>query len=114
MSRERAKGTAWETAVTRWLHAVGWTDARRTGSAEFGRGDISIPSLRIAVECKAVAKIELGAIAAQCRGIRERNADLVAVVACVKRRGSTSPADAYWIADGPNLLGLLAGVRAEA
>lgn len=112
MSKARAKGTNWETQTLRWLHLLGYTDAHRTGSADYGLGDIYIPSLKVAVECKNVARVDWASILLQCRGIRERNPHLVGVVACVKKRGSTSPADAYWVCDGLNAASLIAGIRA--
>lgn len=114
MSKERAKGTAWETAVLRWLKDAGYGDAYRTGSAEYGKGDIYIPSLKVAIECKNVARIDLADIVNQCRRIKERNSDLVAVIACIKKRGHTSPADAHWVGDGWNWLACIEGVRADS
>ena len=106
MSKSRAKGTAWETAVLRFLQPF-HPDAYRTGSADYGHGDIVIPSIRTAIECKSVAKIELSEIVKQCAGIHTRNPDLDYVIACIKKRGSTSPADAYWVMTGNPMLSLL-------
>ena len=106
MSRSRDKGTAWETAVLKYVQRV-WPDAYRTGSADYGPGDVVIPSINVAIECKSVAKIELSEIMKQCAGILERNDDLSCVIACIKKRGSTSPADAYWVTTGWPMLGLL-------
>ena len=102
MSRQRQRGTAWETRVLRWL-LPDFPDAYRTGSADYGHGDIVIPSVRLSIECKNVAKIELSEIVKQCEGILTRNDDIDIVLACIKKRGSTSPADAYWLMSGRDL-----------
>ena len=104
MSRSRAKGTAWESETVRYLQTA-FPTVRRTGSADFGGGDIAgIPNT--VIECKSVAKIELAAILDQTEAAGQRNgADIRA--AWIKRRGKTSAADGYVVMSGAQFLWIL-------
>ena len=104
MSKERAKGTAWETACVDYLRPY-FPTVKRTGSANFGAGDIELHPSYI-IECKSVARIDLAAIVDQAEAAAARNA---ADFACawIKRRGKTSPADGYVVMSGAQLLWLL-------
>ncbi|MGV9263172.1 hypothetical protein ACWDRR_00745 [Kitasatospora sp. NPDC003701] len=83
MSREKRKGTAWESDIVRFLRGSG-LDAKRV--AQTGRldvGDIHAPPW--VIEAKNVAKIELSSFVDQAE--REaRHADCPFGVAVVKRR----------------------------
>jgi len=50
MSKSRAKGTKFESEVVAYLRENGFPDAERTGSADFGGGDIK--GTPFAIECK--------------------------------------------------------------
>ena len=59
VSRERAKGTAWESALVKWLRANGFPHAeRRALHGAHDKGDITgIPGL--VIEAKHAARVEL-------------------------------------------------------
>ena len=107
MSKERAKGTAWETAVVDYLR-IGFPHVKRTGSADFGAGDIDVAP-GVVIECKSVARIDLAAIVDQTEAARTRNkADIGA--AWIKRRGKSSPADGYVVMTGAQFLWILSAL----
>lgn len=107
MSKERAKGTAWETACVDYLRTA-FPTAKRTGSANYGGGDIDLHPSYI-IECKSVQRIDLAAIVDQAETAAKRNA---ADFACawIKRRGKTSPAEGYVVMSGAQLLWLLSAL----
>ena len=107
MSKERAKGTAWETSCVDYLRTV-FPTAKRTGSANYGGGDIDLHPSYI-IECKSVQRIDLAAIVDQAETAAKRNA---ADFACawIKRRGKTSPAEGYVVMSGAQLLWLLSAL----
>ena len=104
MSKERAKGTAWETDVCQYL-SVAFPHVKRTGSADFGAGDIDVAPGYV-IECKNVQRIDLAAILDQTEKARVRQgAEFGAAI--IKRRGKSSPADAYVLMTGAQLLYIL-------
>jgi Holliday junction resolvase len=112
VSAARAKGTAAETAVVRFLQDHGYPHAeRRALAGSQDRGDIAgIPG--VVIEVKAAARLELAAWADET--IREASSAGVVIetpVLCVKRRGKGSPADWYWIVDGWTMLELIGATQ---
>jgi len=107
MSKERQKGTAWETETVSYLRTL-FPHAKRTGSADFGAGDIDVaPS--VVIECKNVQRIDLAAIVDQAEAARKRRrADIGA--AWIKRRGKSSAADGYVVMTGAQFLWFLSCV----
>jgi hypothetical protein len=107
MSRSRAKGTSWETAVVTHLRANGVPHAeRRALAGKNDRGDIAgIPG--VAIECKSAARIELAAWLDEAEVERANDGADVGVV-WIKRRGKTSPGAGFVIMSGDQLLRLLA------
>lgn len=106
MNRSKAKGTAAETAVVRFLQAVGFPYAeRRTLNGTHDRGDIAgIPS--VVIEVKNCAKQELGSWIAEAE--RERDNDRATLgVVWHKRRGKTDPADWFVTMSGAQFAALL-------
>lgn len=90
MSRSKAKGTAAETAVVRFLREAGFTQAeRRTLNGVQDRGDIAgIPG--VVIEVKNCARQELPAWIGEAE--RERDNDRASLgVVWHKRRGTTDP-----------------------
>ena len=104
MSKERAKGTAWESACVDYLR-TSFPHAKRTGSANYGGGDIDLAP-GVIIECKSVQRIDLAAIVDQAEAAGKRNS---ADIACawIKRRGKSSPAEGYVVMSGAQLLWLL-------
>ncbi|MBT2213484.1 hypothetical protein [Actinomadura sp. NEAU-AAG7] len=106
MSRERAKGTAAETAVVHYLRGAGFPHVeRRAGAGRLDAGDIA-GIVGVVIEVKAHARTELAAWLDETR--RETangHADYGAV--WHKRRGKGSPADWFVTLDGATFTRLL-------
>jgi len=98
MSAARQKGTSWETSIVNYL-AESFPTARRTGSADFGGGDIVGISDDLVIEAKNVQKIALAEWVAQVEGAGERRGAWLRVV-WAKRVGKSSPGDGYVIMSG--------------
>jgi len=106
VSRSKAKGTAAETAVVRYLRSVGFVQAeRRALNGIADRGDIAgIPG--VVIEVKNHARQELPAWVAEAETERDNdNADLGVV--WHKRRGKGSPADWFVTMSGAQFAALL-------
>lgn len=92
MSASRRKGTAFETAVVRYLQEQGYLAERRALSGRLDKGDIAgVPGWTL--ECKAERAIDLaGYMGEAAQEAANAGTDLYAAV--VKRRGK-SVKDAY-------------------
>jgi len=110
MSRNRATGTAWETAICEFLRSKGWIWAeRRALGGSNDRGDIAgIPG--VVISAKAVREWRLDE---WLREVAKQKANDGAAYGFVwlKRRGKTSPGDAYVVMDGDTFTALLAGAQ---
>lgn len=112
MTRSRASakkaGTAWETAIVRYLCGEGWTLAeRRARTGALDQGDITgIPG--VCIEAKNTNRITLGQFLDEAE-TEAANANADIAVAWVKRRGKASPADGYVILSGKTFADLLRG-----
>lgn len=106
MSRSRAKGTAWESQIVRYLQDRGWPYVeRRALNGSVDRGDITgIPLVMI--EAKAAKAITLAAWADETTA-EKANAGAHIGALWVKRRGRSSPADAYVVLTGDDFTALL-------
>ena len=106
VNRSKAKGTTAETAVVRFLQAIGFPYAeRRTLNGTHDRGDIAgIPS--VVIEVKNCARQELPAWIAEAE--RERDNDNATLgVVWHKRRGTTDPAKWFVTMSGAQFAALL-------
>jgi hypothetical protein len=106
MSRSRAKGTSWESAIVDYLRANGVPHAERRalGGAK-DRGDIAgVPG--VVFEAKSAARVELGPWLTEAEAERANDGADLAVV-WHKRRGKASAGDAYVTMSGATLVGLL-------
>jgi len=106
MSTQRAKGTAWETAIVNYLIGEGFVMAeRRALAGALDKGDITgIPGVVIeAKNCKTINLAQFLDEAAE----EATNANADVGVAWVKRRGKTSPAEAYVVMSGTTFIELL-------
>lgn len=106
MSASRRKGTNWESAIVDYLTANGATQTeRRALCGTNDRGDIAgIPGL--VIEAKNEKRIDLAGYVTEAE--QERTNDGARIgLAWVKRRGKTSPGDAYVVMTGANLVRLL-------
>lgn len=105
MSAARQKGTSWETSIVNFL-AESFPTARRTGSADFGGGDIVGISDDLVIEAKNVQKMALAEWVAQADAAGERRGAWLRVV-WAKRVGKGSPGDGYVIMSGHTFHALL-------
>jgi hypothetical protein len=106
VSREKAKGTAAETAVASYLRHAGFPHAeRRAGRGTRDAGDIAgIPD--VVIEVKNCQRTELAAwLDETCRETVSAHAALGAV--WHKRRGKASPAHWFVTLTGAEFAGLL-------
>lgn len=106
MSRSKAKGTAAETAVVRFLQAAGFAQAeRRTLNGAQDRGDIAgIPG--VVIEVKNHARDQLPAWVAEAALERDNDNATLGVV-WHKRRGKSSPGDWFVTMSGDQFAQLL-------
>lgn len=106
MSRERAKGTAAETAVVRWLAAHGFPHAeRRALHGTNDKGDITGCGPLVFEVKNHKAHDLAGWMKELAAEVHNADADLGAVIA--KRRGTTNPGDWYAILTLEDLAALL-------
>jgi len=106
VSRSKAKGTAAETAVVRFLRAAGFEQAeRRTLNGVHDRGDIAgIPG--VVIEVKNCARDQLPAWIGEAE--RERDNDRADLgVVWHKRRGTTDPGRWFVTMSGDQFAALL-------
>jgi hypothetical protein len=106
VSRSKAKGTAAETAVVRFLQAAGFAQAeRRTLGGTQDRGDIAgIPG--VVIEVKNCARQELPAWVAEAELERDNDRASLGVV-WHKRRGTTDPGRWFVTMSGDQFAALL-------
>ncbi len=106
MSRARAKGTAWETAVCNYLRDIGWPHAeRRALNGAKDRGDLAgIPGL--VVECKSASKVELAGWLDEANRERDNDGADLGVV-WFKRRKKPNPDNGFVLMDGDTFVRLL-------
>jgi hypothetical protein len=107
MSRSRAKGTAWESAIVAHLraHGVPHAERRALGGAK-DRGDIAgIPG--VVIEAKSAARIELAVWVDEAEAERANDHARIGVT-WFKRRGKTSAGAGYVAMTGDTFLRLLA------
>jgi hypothetical protein len=98
MSRERDKGTRWETACVALLHQIGITGAHREplhGNVDHG----DIGGLHVAIQCKATGTYDIPG------ALRDAKKQAIAAgkwLGCVwqKARGKAKPADGWLIFTG--------------
>lgn len=105
MSRSKQKGTAWETAVVRYLQDYSPTVERRALHGGRDLGDITgIPS--VVIECKNEKALALASYVDEAIAEGD-NAHADVAVAWIHRRGKASPADGYVVMNGTQFVSLL-------
>lgn len=106
MSRNRAKGTSWESRIVAYLQTCGWPYAeRRALNGAKDRGDIAgLPA--VVIEAKSAARVELAGWLDEANKEAENDGADLGVV-WFKRRGKTSPADGFVLMDGETFVDLL-------
>jgi hypothetical protein len=106
MSKSRAKGTFWESAIVNYLRANGapYAERRALGGAQ-DKGDIAgLPG--VVCEAKSAATVTLAAWLDEATTERD-NAGAAIGFVWFKRRGKTSPGQGYVLMDGETLVRLL-------
>ena len=112
MSRQRTKGTSWESAIVTYLQSVGWPTAeRRALNGAKDRGDIA-GIVGVVIEAKNASRVELAAWLDEANAEAANDGAEVGVV-WFKRRGKTNPRDGFVLMDGHSFVTLLteAGYR---
>lgn len=108
MSKERAKGTRWESAIVDFLRGFGFTYADRVPmSGAKDRGDVTIGPGSPVIEAKNQARHSFAEWLDEAKQEAD-NARAPFGVAWVKRRGFTSPGKGYVVMDGATFAALLA------
>jgi len=106
VSRSRAKGTAWETALVAYLIERGWPNVeRRALNGNADKGDIA-GIVGWVIEAKNARGITLAAWVKELEA-EVRNAKAHGGALWIKRPGKTSPADGYVVLDGTTFTRLL-------
>jgi hypothetical protein len=106
MSKSKAKGTTWETAIVDYLRGRGAVHAeRRASHGNTDRGDIAgVPG--VVIEAKNAAKVELGNWTTEMLAeVDNAGAELGAL--WIKRRLRSSPGEAYVVLKGDHFVDLL-------
>lgn len=111
MSKSKAKGTAWETAIVNYLTTTGIPAERVAFAGGSDRGDVRVGikhrTVTFTIEAKNTQAITLASF------IDEATAEALADgswagVAWVHRRGKASPGDGYVVMTGRTFSALLA------
>jgi hypothetical protein len=109
VTRSKALGTQWETAIVRCLNEHGWPRVeRRTLAGANDKGDIA--GLPVVVEAKNAARLDLAGWVREAN-IEARNAGVRVGVVWAKRRGKASPLDGYVVMDGRTFMRVLDELR---
>lgn len=116
MSKQRAKGTRLETAMTRWLRGRLGDDRidRMPLKGHGDEGDIAgirtVLGERVVVEVKNHSRYDLAGWVAEAE-VERGNADAHAAVVIFKRRGKGSPRDQFVLMDAESFAVLLGADR---
>ncbi len=106
MSRSKQKGTAWETAIVRYLAAQGWPAAeRRALSGTQDRGDV-FGIVGWVIEAKNCRALSLAQWVDEAT-IEQANAGADFSAVWHHRKGKPSPADGYVTMTGAGFVRLL-------
>lgn len=109
----KAKGTDWETTIVNYLNDLGpLLKAKRTGSENFGAGDIHVGDWTI--EAKAEQKIDLPGYLKQLDRSTERSDRINFLSAVWVKNRRHSVEDAYVVMSGSNyrsLMGYVTGLE---
>jgi hypothetical protein len=107
MSKSRAKGTAWETAIVEYLRGRGWPHAeRRALHGRQDRGDIA-GIVGVVIEAKNERQITLAQYANETEEETRRDGPESIGAAWIKRPRHTDPGKGYVLLDGATFTQLL-------
>lgn len=95
MSKQRQKGTSWETALVNWFKAQGLHAARLPLAGNKDIGDVTVEPWGISLEAKNCRAITLAQWCAEA-DVETQNAGRPVVVVA-KRVGKTDPGEGYVI-----------------
>ena len=105
MSRERQKGTRWETAIRDYLHGEGIEVHRQPAHGINDKGDLHVGE-DIIIEAKNQARHSLGEWLDEATSEAVNAARDVGAV-WFHRRGKSSPRDGYVLVDGSTFVYLI-------
>lgn len=109
MSKSKARGTAWETAICRFLAPMFPSVERRALGGNNDRGDIAgLPQL--VIEAKHVARLDLSGWLDEAELERDNDGARYGAV-WIKRRGTTNPGRAYVLMSGDDFIRLYADAQ---
>lgn len=109
MSKARARGTVWESAICRFLAPRFPSVERRALGGSNDRGDIAgLPQL--VIEAKHVARLDLSGWLDEAETERDNDGARYGAV-WVKRRGTTNPGRAYVLMSGDDFVRLYADAQ---
>jgi Holliday junction resolvase len=103
----KAKGSAWERAVTEYLRARGLRTQRIPAGSNEDQGDLFVFDAKWpAIQCKNHAKFDL---AGWVRDVEQQahNAGRYAGIVWAKKRGTTDPGKCYVIMSGDAFMTLM-------
>ncbi len=114
MSRNKAKGTAAESAVVAYLRGLHWPHAeRRASNGAHDRGDVTLGNgAGVVIEVKNRRDLALAEWVDEA-AVEGTNAHADVAVVWHKRRGKGSPADWYVTMTGATFAELLRGWERE-
>ena len=90
----KAKGSAFESAVAKWLNENGHSCKRTIAGATLDEGDIWLPNLPFTIDAKNCQRLDLAAWTARADEQAGHMGKPVGLV-WVKRKGIASPAGGY-------------------
>lgn len=106
MSKAKAKGTAWETAIVNYLRSKGHFFAeRRALAGHADKGDIALPG--VVIEAKNCVRHQLSEWLDEAT-LEAANAGVQIGVVWIKKRGTTDPGASYVLMDGATFTRLIA------
>lgn len=111
VNKPKIKGTAWESDIVQFLRDNGFPLAERralTGGKD--KGDVTGLGFPVVIEAKNEKTITLGTYASEVQA-EMVNADADFGAAWVKRRGKSSPGDAYVVLDGWQWVRIMQALR---
>ena len=111
-NKSKQKGTAWETAIVRYLEYWGFRAKRKVLSGNADKGDIELPDIpSIIIEAKNAGRYNIPQWVKEADTEAE-NAKVLIGVVWMHQNGKSNPADGFVIMSGDTfrrLLGILEG-----
>jgi hypothetical protein len=110
MSKSKAKGTAAETAIVKYLNDNDLLAVRNPPQGAKDKGDINLLGLPVAIEVKNCVRLELSEWLKEAKE-EKTNAGASVGVVWHKKKGTTNPGDWYVTMSGEDFIRLLHSVQ---